>query len=194
MAHIDRPDAPGILGPMMFRPETAAPLNQLAEVLLRAEQSLERWEREAIAAYVSNLNDCTFCQRSHCAFAAVQMPGGMDLIDQIKADRGTAPIAPKLRALLTIARKVQQSGRDVTGQDVSAARACGASDVEIHDTVLIAAAFCMYNRYVDGLATWAPPQQSEYEESARRIVSEGYLAAVPAPAARAAFRMGQRGA
>ena len=153
MPHIDLPEgAPGIRGGFLFRPETAKPLNELAEVLLRDENSLSRGERELIAAYVSNLNECAFCQASHSAFAAVQLDGGMALVDDVKRDPSTAEISDKLRALLAIAAKVKvealchHRGRRRRPQP-------GATDLEIHDTVLIAAAFCMYNRYVDGLAT-----------------------------------------
>jgi hypothetical protein len=59
---------------------------------------------------------------------------------------------------------------------VEAARAEGATDLEIHDTVLIAAAFCMFNRYVDGLGTLAPTDPSVYDRTAERIVSVGYAA------------------
>ena len=178
MPHIDLPEGvPGISSAMMFRPETAAPLNQLAEVLLRSDNTLSRGERELIAAYVSNLNECVFCQSSHSAFAAKQLDGGMQLVDEVKRDPDGAPIGPKLQALLRIAAKVRVDGRSVTADDVEAARREGATDVEIHDTVLIAAAFCMYNRYVDGLATWSPTDPELYEEAADRIVEQGYLKA-----------------
>jgi hypothetical protein len=119
--HIDLPEGiPGIRSALTFRPETAAPLLQLAEVLLRDENTLSRGERELIAAYAD--------------------------------------------------------GRSVTEEDVALARRHGASDVEIHDTVLIAAAFCMVNRYVDGLATWAPTDALSYQEMATRIVEHGYAA------------------
>jgi uncharacterized peroxidase-related enzyme len=173
--HIDLPgDLPGITGPLAFRPETAKPLMLLAEVLLRADSTLGRGERELIAAYVSRLNDCTFCDASHSAFAARQLDGGAPLVDAVKLDPATAPITPKLRALLAVAAKVARSGRAVAAADVEAARAEGATDVEIHDTVLIAAAFCMYNRYVDGLATWSPDDQAAYDAMADVIVDEGY--------------------
>jgi uncharacterized peroxidase-related enzyme len=181
MPHIELPEAPGILAPMMYRPQTAVPLNALAEVLLRSDNSLSRGEREIIAAYVSNLNDCFFCQSSHSAFAALQVDGGMELVDQVKRDPDAADISPKLRALLTIAAKVQKSGRAVTPEDIEAAREEGATDVEIHDTVLIAAAFCMYNRYVDGLATWAPQEPEMYMQVAENIVTNGYVGSVPEP-------------
>ncbi len=167
---------PGIRSAMNFRPETALPLNQLAEALLRADNTLSRGERELIAAYVSSLNDCTYCQTCHGTFAAMQLDGGMGLVEQVKADPEQAPISDKLRALLAIAAKVQAGGRSVTTEDVAAARELGATDLEIHDTVLIAAAFCMYNRYVDGLATWAPTDPAVYEEIGRRVVERGYLA------------------
>jgi uncharacterized peroxidase-related enzyme len=179
MAHIDlgldETRYPGITGPMKYRPETGNPLNELAEVLLRKEpHPLTRGERELIAAYVSGLNECTFCCSSHSAFAAAQLADGMDLVDQVRADLDSAPVSPKLRALLRIAGAVQESGRKVTPDLVEAARAEGAVDLEIHDTVLIAAAFCMYNRYVDGLATFAPPGKDVYAGMATMIVEHGY--------------------
>jgi uncharacterized peroxidase-related enzyme len=178
MAHIElglsEQEAPGIIGLMRFRPETAKPLNELAEVLLRAPNSLPAGERELIAAYVSGLNECAFCCASHSAFAAAQLHDGMHLVDQVRADAAAAPISAKLRALLQIAATVREDGRRVTIDLVDAARAEGATDVEIHDTVLIAAAFCMYNRYVDGLGTFAPDAPDAYAESTRRIIEHGY--------------------
>lgn len=179
IAHIDlgpdELDFPGISGPMRFRPQTAKPLNDLAEALLRAPNSIPAGERELIAAYVSGLNDCDFCCSSHSAFAAAQLDSGMSLVDQVRADLDTAPISAKLRALLRIAGAVQRGGKTVTTELIDAARAEGATDVELHDTVLIAAAFCMFNRYVDGLGT-AVPQSPEdyYPASAKRIVTQGY--------------------
>lgn len=179
MAHIDlgvdETRFPGINGPMEFRPETAKPLSELAEVLLRGPHSLTAGERELIAAYVSGLNECRFCCSSHSAFAAAQLDAGMALVDQVRADLDTAPVSDKLRALLRIAGAVQQDGRKVTTAMVDTAHAAGATDLEIHDTVLIAAAFCMYNRYVDGLGTLAPDNPARYADAARRIVEHGYL-------------------
>lgn len=184
MPHIDLPDGvPGIQGPMMFRPETARPLKELAEVLLRGDNTLSRGERELIAAYVSWLNGCQFCQRSHGTFAAFQLEGGSDVVDAVKRDPDTAPVSEKMKTLLPIAAKVQRDGRSVTNADIAAARAQGSTDTEIHDTVLIAAAFCMYNRYVDGLATSAPDDQGPYDSSAARIIEHGYVGSVPTPAA-----------
>ncbi|WP_412543693.1 carboxymuconolactone decarboxylase family protein [Longispora sp. K20-0274] len=179
MAHIDlgldETQHPGITGPMRFRPETAKPLNELAEALLRGPHSMTPGERELIAAYVSGLNECRFCCASHSAFAAVQLPEGMPLVDQVKADLDAAPVTEKMRALLRIAGAVQETGRKVTTAMVEAARSEGATDIEIHDTVLIAAAFCMYNRYVDGLGTFAPDDPERYLDNAQRIVERGYV-------------------
>lgn len=171
-------ELPGIVGLLRYRPETGRPLSALAETLLRSPNTLTQGERELIAAYVSRLNDCAFCSASHAAFAAAQLPEGMALVNAVCADLGQAEIAPKMRALLHIAGKVQQGGRAVTAADADAARAAGASDTEIHDTVLIAAAFCMYNRYVDGLATVAPDDPEGYAATAQAIVEYGYLAIV----------------
>jgi uncharacterized peroxidase-related enzyme len=171
---VDEREFPGITGLMHYRPATAQPLNALAEVLLRAPHSLPPGERELIAAYVSGLNDCTFCCSSHSAFAAAQLDAGMGLVGRVRADVDSAPITPKLRALLRIAGAVQRGGRAVTADLVGAARSQGATDTEIHDTVLIAAAFCMYNRYVDGLGTFAPERPEDYLPMAERIVRHGY--------------------
>jgi len=180
MPHIALPEGlPGILGPMYFRPETAKPLNDLAEVLLRGPSTLSRGERELIAAHVSRLNDCHFCHTSHATFAALQLDDGWETVDAVISDPHTTAISAKLRRLLAIAGKVQQGGLAVHQADVEAARAEGATDVEIHDTVLIAAAFCMYNRYVDGLATWAPADRAEYAEAGQMIVDHGYAASSP---------------
>ena len=176
MPHIDlEPGVPGIRSAMEFRPETARPLLELAETLLRNDNSLTRGERELIAAYVSKLNQCEFCHASHRAFAGAQLEAGTALVDQVSADLETAPVSEKLRALLAIAAKVAEGGLSVQPEDVERARSEGATDVEIHDTVLIAAAFCMYNRYVDGLATWAPDDEDAYAAMAERIVTQGYV-------------------
>jgi uncharacterized peroxidase-related enzyme len=166
---------PGIRGLLRFRPETGRPLSELAEVLLRGPGTLARGERELIAAYVSALNDCQYCSASHSACAAAQLPGGMAVVEQVCADAGNAPVSAKLRALLAIAAAVQQSGLNVSAQDVAEARSAGATDLEIHDTVLIAAALCMFNRYVDGLATLAPEDPALYAAGAQRLINEGYL-------------------
>ncbi len=166
---------PGIRGLLLFRPETGRPLSELAEVLLRGPSTLLRGERELIAAYVSGLNDCRYCSGSHSACAAAQLPGGMAMVEQVRADPASAPLPAKLRALLRIAAAVQRSGLAVTADDVAAARAEGATELEIHDTVLIAAVFCMFNRYVDGLATVAPDDPERYAAGAQRLISQGYL-------------------
>jgi uncharacterized peroxidase-related enzyme len=174
VTHISLPDAPGILAPMFFRPETARPLNELAEVLLRGANTLTRGEREVIAAYVSRLNQCPFCWNAHGTVAALQLEGGWNVVDAVLDDPEQAPVSHKLRSLLAIARLVQQSGKAVTQQAVEAAKSKGATDVEIHDTVLIAAAFCMFNRYVDGLGTLAPPDREDYAEMGEELVATGY--------------------
>lgn len=172
---------PGIRGLLRFRPETGRPLSELAEVLLRGPGTLSRGERELIAAYVSHLNECQFCSSSHGATAAAQLPEGMELVDQVRAGAATAPVSAKLRTLLGIAAAVQQSGHAVSAQDIADARAAGATDLEIHDTVLIAAAFCMYNRYVDGLGTVAPDDPAVYAAGAQHLITEGYLPPAAGP-------------
>lgn len=171
-------EAPGIRSLFEYRPETAVPLNELADILLRGPSTLSRGERELIASYVSSLNDCSFCTGAHAAFAAAQLPDGSTLVDQVRADPDAAPVTPKLRALLRIAAAVQRGGREVRTQDVTAARAAGATDLEIHDTVLISATFCMLNRYVDGLGTTVPENPQAYATMAEIIVGSGYVASL----------------
>lgn len=176
MAHIQLPEGlPGITGPMTISPETAKPLRELAEVLLRGPNTLTSAEREMIATYVSSQNDCWFCQLSHGAAAAEHLGGNYELVDRIKFDFNQAEVSGKLKALLAIAGNVQKGGKHVTAEDVERARQQGATDKEIHDTVLIAAAFCMYNRYVDGLGTWQPTDPNAYREMGRRLANEGYV-------------------
>ena len=175
MAHISLPEGlPGISGGFAFRPETAKPMRELAHILLHEPNSLTPGERELIATYVSSQNDCHFCQASHGAAAASHL-GGTEVVLKVKADIQSAPVSPKLKALLAIAGKVQQDGKLVTSEDVECARSQGATDMEIHDTVLIAAAFCMYNRYVDGLGTWQPQDPDMYAQMGEHLAEHGYL-------------------
>jgi uncharacterized peroxidase-related enzyme len=184
MPHINLPEGlPGISGGFAFRPETAKPMRELAHTLLHQPSSLTSGERELIATLVSSRNNCTFCQLSHGAAAASHLGNG-DIVNQVKADFQSAPVSDKLKALLAIAAKVQQDGKLVTSADVEAARKVGATDLEIHDTVLIAAAFCMYNRYVDGLGTWQPADPGMYAQMGDHLAEHGYLeSSIKRPAA-----------
>ena len=166
---------PGIRGLLRYRPETGRPISELTEVLLRGPGTLTRGERELIAAYVSALNQCRYCSASHSASAAAQLPEGMPLVEQVRADAAGAPVSAKLKALLAIAAAVQQSGLSVTASQVTEARTAGATNLEIHDTVLIAAAFCMMNRYVDGLGAIALDDPEVYAAGAQRLIQHGYF-------------------
>jgi uncharacterized peroxidase-related enzyme len=177
MPHINlRDDLPGIRGPMNFRPETAKPLNELVDVLLRGPHTLTAGERELIATYVSARNNCRYCQTIHGAIAAHHLGGDEALVADVKLDPQRAAISDKLKALLVIAGKTAESGTQVTSADIDSARARGATDLEIHDTVLIAAVFCLCNRYVDGLATWAPDDPDFYRQRAALVAEHGYAA------------------
>ena len=193
MAYIELPvvpelgrEFPGIVGLMTFRPETAAPINELVNILLRGESTLTPGEREMIATHVSWRNDCFFCQTIHGAVAAAQLGHDEKLVQTVKTDWASADISPKLKTLLNIAGKVQQGGKQVTVEDVTAAREQGATDREIHDTVLIAAVFSMCNRYVDGLGTWAPQDPGIYRARAAEIVEHGYSVVTEAATAQIA--------
>jgi len=174
MPYIELPAGlPGISAGFAFRPETAKPMRELAHVLLHQPNSLTAGERELIATYVSARNDCHFCQASHGAAAACHL-GDESVVEKVKANFRDAPVSDKLKALLVIAGKVQKDGKLVTGADVDAGRSLGATDLEIHDTVLIAAAFCMYNRYVDGLGTLQPQNPEMYAQMGKRLADQGY--------------------
>jgi uncharacterized peroxidase-related enzyme len=176
MPHIQLPeDLPGIRGALAFRPETAKPLNDLVEMLLHGPNSLTAGERELIATYVSSENDCYYCQAIHGAIAAASLGDDEAVVKRVKHDFESAAISEKLKALLVIAGQVQQGGKQVTTDAVARARDLGATDLEIHDTVLIAAAFCMFNRYVDGLATVQPRDEEMYRERGKRIARDGYV-------------------
>ena len=164
----------GITGLLEYRLDTAKPIREMTQTLLRGPSTLTEGERELIATLVSHRNACRFCATAHTA-AAELLLGESETVQAVKRDPESAPVSPKMRALLRIAGKVQENGREVSESDVEAARAEGATDLEIHDTVLIAALFCLYNRYVDGLAAWTPDDPAYYATLADRIVHRGYL-------------------
>jgi len=175
MPHINvDKDLPGIRSLMAFSPETAAPMGDLANLLLRSNEGLSMADRELIATHVSYLNDCFYCQQSHGEIAVCYLNGDTELVNQVKKDYTQAPISDKLKALLAIAASVQKGGKFVTTEQVEAAKTLGATDKDIHDTVLIAAAFCMFNRYVDGLASNTPTDLSTYPLRAKQIAEKGY--------------------
>ncbi len=177
MAHIKlkSEELPGIIGLLHYRPETALPLSELAEILLRGNSTLTSGERELIASSVSHKNNCHFCHSSHGAAAAAHLQTGIGLLTEIKNGLINTPVSDKMKSLINIAHKVQVSGKHVTNDDIEKAKICGATDLEIHDTVLIAAAFCMYNRYVDGLGTWSPESDEAYIETGERLANLGYV-------------------
>ena len=179
MPHIDLPgDYPGIRSLFMFSPVTALPLNNLVQTLLHDTETstLTPGERELIATYTSSLNNCKYCANTHGAIAKYQLNGNADVVQHIlQQDVEGASISDKMKALLNVAAKVQLSGKSVTAADIARSKKEGATDKEIHDTVLIAAAFCMFNRYVDGLATWAPEDDAVYDSIGKQRASEGYM-------------------
>jgi uncharacterized peroxidase-related enzyme len=176
----------GITSLLEYRLDTGAPIRALTQTLLRGPSTLTEGERELIATVVSHRNACRFCTTAHTA-AAELLLGERETVDAVKHDLEGATVSSKMKALLRIAAKVQEGGRSVSSEHVAAARAEGATDIEIHDTVLIAALFCLYNRYVDGLAAFTPDDPAYYRTLADRIVHRGYLRPeggfpVPAPA------------
>jgi uncharacterized peroxidase-related enzyme len=175
MPHIDVDEnLPGIRALLAFSPTTAAPIGELANLMLRTNEGLSMADRELIASYVSYLNDCFYCHQSHGEIDFCYLDGNRELVEQVKSDYTKANISPKLKALLAIAGSVQKGGKYVTSTQVEHAKSLGATDKDIHDTVLIAALFCMFNRYVDGLAASTPSDLSGYPLRAKQIVEHGY--------------------
>lgn len=164
---------PGITGLLEYRQDTAQPIRELTQILLRGESTLSEGERELIATLVSSQNQCKFCTTAHTSAANILL-GENATCEMVKVDFETAPVSDKMKALLAIASHVQQNGKNVTSQDIERAKTAGASDREIHDTVLIAALFCLYNKYVDGLASVTPTEPAFYEKLGQRITSNGY--------------------
>lgn len=180
MAHINVAEGiPGIRSLVLFRPATGKPLYELAQLLLRGPSSLSEAERELIATYVSHRNDCMFCRNSHAAAARCLFGDQQQLVDEVISDMQQAAISGKMKTLLLIAGKVQVSGKEVQLADIDAAREQGATDREIHDTVLIAATFSMFNRYVDGLASFTPTDEEDYAAMGKRMAEKGYVPPSP---------------
>lgn len=176
MPHIPLPEGvPGIRSLALQYPESGKYLYELVQILLRHESPLTPAERELIAAYVSYLNDCKFCYRSHASASRFLFKDQAGVVDLVLNDYPSAPISDKLKSLLTIAGKVQADARTVSEEDVTLARSYGAVDRDIHDTVLIAATFCMFNRYVDGLATLTPEDPGAYIPMGERMATRGYV-------------------
>ena len=164
---------PGITGLLEYRKDTAQPIRELTQVLLRGPSPLTEGERELIATVVSDRNQCLFCTAAHTAATNILL-GESETSAKVKEDITSAPVSDKMKALLIIATQVQVSGKSVTAEAIQKAKDEGATDIEIHDTVLIAALFCLYNRYVDGLATVTPTDPNFYKGLADRLVNHGY--------------------
>ena len=175
MAYINVEEGvPGIRSLALFRPETGKPLYELAQILLRGPSPLTEAERELIAAYVSYRNDCMFCWSSHAAAARCLYGDEKNIVDEVLKDMKQSNVSDKMKALLNIAGKVQVLGKEVKEEDINEAGKYGADDRTLHDTVLIAASFSMFNRYVDGLASLTPTDPAVYEEMGKRM-AKGYV-------------------
>ena len=176
MAHIEvPPGVPGIRSLFMTRMDTAGPMLELCQTLLRGPSPLTPGERELIASFVSSGNQCRFCTRAHSDTAALMIGGGSAVVRDVCTNYEAADISPKMKALLAIAEKVRSDARTVTADDIDRARREGAVDGDIHDTVLITGLFCMFNRYVDGLGAFTPDDRGPYDELAGRLAREGYM-------------------
>jgi uncharacterized peroxidase-related enzyme len=175
------PDVPGILTALRLTPELGIHLRGLADELLVNDfqgATLVRAEREMLATAVSAANDCFYCMDSHGAFATalLELSGATErvpLVDGIKLGSSDG-FDDKMRALLHIARTVRGEPRELTATDVAAAHAAGATDADVQLAVLIAAAFSMYNRMVEGFRAKTPPTAEVYRDRATEIAAHGY--------------------
>jgi len=175
MAHIPLDETlPGMRSLLAYRPAIAPAMTSLMEVLMRSDAGLSKGERELIGAMVSSLNDCFICHQIHGEIAQCFFDNNRQLIQQVKESYMDAPITARLKAILAIAASVQESGKAVSSAQVEAARNEGVSDMEIHDTVLIAAMFCMFNRYIDGLGVVSKDTPESFRERASMIAQMGY--------------------
>jgi uncharacterized peroxidase-related enzyme len=165
---------PGITGLLEYRKDSGQPIRELTQILMRGQSTLTEGERELIASVVSAGNQCTFCSSAHTATADLLI-GDHETSQKVKQDIATAPVSEKMKALLTIASLTGKGGKYVTAESIKNAKAAGATDIEIHDTVLIAGLFCLYNRYVDGLSTELPAENSYFDQLAQRLVNHGYM-------------------
>ncbi|MGZ3943884.1 MAG: carboxymuconolactone decarboxylase family protein [Mucilaginibacter sp.] len=174
MPHIElESHLPGITGLLEYRKDTGQPIRDLTQILMRGSSTLTEGERELIATIVSHGNQCRFCTTAHTA-AADLLLGEKTTTQIMKEDIESAPVSEKMKALLTIAVATGKNGKLVTPEMVARAKAGGATDAELHDTVLIAALFSLYNRYVDGMATAMPDNDAYFDTLADRIVHHGY--------------------
>jgi uncharacterized peroxidase-related enzyme len=175
------PDAPGIVAAMRLSSGLATHLRGLADELLVNEvpgATLTRAERELLATAVSAANDCFYCMDSHGAFASellrrANVESVDAVVDGIKSG-GSEGTGPKMVALLAIARGVQRGARGLTRDEVTRALEAGATDVDTQLAVLIASAFSMYNRMVDGLRATTPASSEAYRARAVEIADHGY--------------------
>jgi uncharacterized peroxidase-related enzyme len=167
-------DFPGIVGLIYHKPKFGRAVTGLTQAALRGPSPLTPAERELIAAYVSNLNSCSYCQQAHSAVASELMGDGGAAVACAIGDRIGDKVGPKMKGLLQLASRVQKGGGSVTPVDIENTREAGASDEEIHDTVFVAAAFCFINRYVDGLGAEAPTNHLFYQEGGKYLGRAGY--------------------
>jgi uncharacterized peroxidase-related enzyme len=165
---------PGMQSLLDYRPQIASPLKTLMAVMMRSKEGLSKGERELIATYVSNLNDCYNCHQIHGEVAQCFFEELPDLVESIKTDIHNADLTQRQKAILGIAANVQKNGKLVTDQQISGAKNLGISDLEIHDTVLISAMFCFFNRYIDGLGIVSQDTTETFKERAKMIAEFGY--------------------
>lgn len=131
-------------------PEFARPLHEFAQQLMRGSSPFTEGERELLAAYVSRLNRCAFCEAAHTE-VAVKYGYDPRLIQQLDLDLADADIAERLKPVFRYARKLTLLPGQVDEADVTAIYKAGWDDTAVTHAALVCAFFSFMNRWVDGL-------------------------------------------
>ncbi len=167
-------DFPGIVSLFMYDKEVASKLTAMGQTIMRRPRGLSIGERELIAAFVSKLNRCNFCYQSHAACAKEFLDP--TFVSEVCLYHTSTGISNKMRSLLHVAMDVRSLDRELLEISIGEAKVAGATDEEIHDTVLVTAFFSMCNRYVDGLG--ATFKESEPEQGGISLAKYGYTMGV----------------
>jgi uncharacterized peroxidase-related enzyme len=165
------PDDAVLLQVFRAYPDTARPLLDYHELVMRGPSPFTVAERELIAAYVSGVNECGYCHGVHTATAeAFGIPEG--LLEALLADLDTAPVDERIRAVLRYVGKLTEAPARLTDEDAAAVLAAGWDERALHDAVIVCALFNFMNRMVNGLGIKA--DESYFALSGKRLRDVGY--------------------
>lgn len=159
-----RPQVPGILQCFATHPPLLAHMMGLAKSMLFVDGSLGRKHKEMISTFVSASNDCAYCADSH-AFAFRVQGGTKHALDAVLAcDLKSAAITAEERTLLQLADKVTHDSHSITSADIEATRVAGWTDLQIAETIHVAALFAAFNRVVNAFGLPSQEHLRMFEE------------------------------